>query len=180
MTPFSSPFLRRKTPAALVAAALLLVVPGAPAAAQSPDPCSAPGYADFDFWVGTWEVFAPDGHRVGSNTIRKTLAGCVLHERYTTPAGFRGESFSTFDAARRVWHQTWVDATGTLLVLEGGLEGDAMVLRGETVRPDGARVRERITWTPLEGDRVRQHWERTTDGGEGWSTVFDGEYRKVR
>lgn len=167
--------------AAVLGALVLLILPAAPVSAQEPGPCAASGYADFDFWVGRWEVFSPDGRRVGANTIRKTLGGCVLHERYTTPAGFSGESFNTFDPARRVWHQTWVDASGTLLVLEGGRQGASMVLRGQTVRPDGSTVMNRITWTPLDdtSHRVRQHWQVSADGGEGWSTVFDGEYRRA-
>ena len=37
---------------------------------------------------------------------------------------------------------------------------------------------QRITWTPLDDGRVRQHWEATTDGGKAWSTVFDGYYAR--
>ena len=147
----SPPRFPARRPALLPAGAVLALclVSALPAAGQATQPCTSPGYGEFDFWVGTWDVFAPDGRRAGTNTIRKTLGGCVLHERYTTPAGFEGESFNTWDADRGGWHQTWVDATGTLLVLEGRLEGASMVLRGETVRPDGTTVLNRINWTPL-------------------------------
>ena len=37
---------------------------------------------------------------------------------------------------------------------------------------------QRITWTPLDGGRVRQHWESTTDGGKTWVTAFDGLYTR--
>ena len=33
----------------------------------------------------------------------------------------------------------------------------------------------RITWSRLEGGRVRQVWEQTADG-KTWTVVFDGIY----
>ena len=32
----------------------------------------------------------------------------------------RGSSFNHYDAARKVWHQTWVDDSGGILQLDGG------------------------------------------------------------
>jgi hypothetical protein len=58
------------------------------------------------------------------------------------------------------------------LLLHGGLKDGAMVLQSE----DGS---QRITWTPQSDGRVRQHWESTTDGGQTWTTAFDGMYQKA-
>jgi hypothetical protein len=104
------------------------------------------------------------------------MDGCVLHERYTTRAGYEGESLTMYDASRGVWHQTWTDDTGLLLLLEGGLREDTMVLAGETVDTAGVRVRQRISWWVVDGDpdRVRQRWERRS--ADGWTVVFDGRY----
>lgn len=148
----------------------------------SPPRCTSPEHRAFDFWIGRWEVRRPDGALAGHNTIRRTLDGCVLHERYTTPEGYAGESFNVYDRSRDVWHQTWVDRAGQLLVLEGGFRDGAMVLEGETVQPDGSRQRQRITWTRIDGDpnRVRQHWEVSSDGGRSWETAFDGRYHRMR
>ena len=38
----------------------------------------------------------------------------------------------------------------------------------------------RVTWTPHEDGSVQQVWETSTDGGETWTTVFDGQYVKAR
>ncbi|MEJ2541855.1 MAG: hypothetical protein P8188_18125, partial [Gemmatimonadota bacterium] len=76
--------------------------------------------------------------------------------------------------------QSWVDNQGLLLRIEGGIRDGAMVLEGITVRPDGVEVLNRITWSVLDdtGDRVRQLWEFSTDGGDLWNVAFDGEYRR--
>jgi hypothetical protein len=47
---------------------------------------------------------------------------------------------------------------------------------GESALPDGGRQRERLTFAPLAGGRVRQLWEQSPDGGRSWTVVFDGTY----
>ena len=138
--------------------------------------CDAPEYRQFDFWVGDWTVSKPDGTVVGENRITREYGGCVLHERYTTPRGYSGESLNTWDADRQVWHQTWVDSSGTLLLIEGGLVGPAMVMQGPGI-DEGRAVRHRIIWTPNADGSVRQLWE-TTGADGGWKIVFDGVYRR--
>lgn len=138
------------------------------AAAQTTGPCSAQEYRQFDFWIGSWEVYSPDGKRTGNNRIERVLGGCALHESWQSAGGGNGHSYSFYDAATGRWHQTWIDGSGQALYLDGGHSGQSMVLADAT---------NRITWTPLENRAVRQHWESTSDGGETWTTVFNGEYR---
>jgi hypothetical protein len=144
--------------------------------------CDAPEHRQFDFWVGEWGVESPEGKQLGTNSIRIEMNGCVLHERWKGAGGGSGESFNIWDRTRGVWHQTWVDGIGTLLLLEGGLEGKSMRLAGKGKNASGQLVRQRITWTPLtdEGCRgcVRQLWESAAEGGD-WATVFHGIYRPV-
>ena len=140
-------------------------------------PCDTQAHRAFDFWLGTWEVRTPDGKLAGVNRIDREYGGCVLHERYTTERGYSGESLNVYDASRNVWHQTWVDTSGTLLLLEGGLHGDAMVLEGQTTGKDGTRTKHRITWTANADGSVRQFWESTDATGQ-WTTAFDGRYTR--
>lgn len=133
--------------------------------------CDAEEHRQFDFWVGDWVVYNPDGSTAGSNTISLALDGCALHESWKSATGGTGHSYTFYDAARDAWHQTWIDSRGGTLYLDGAWTGEAMVLS------DGSN---RITWTPLEGGAVRQHWEVTADEGATWSTAFDGEYVPAR
>lgn len=156
------------------AIAVLGVVAAASAIAE---PCDAPEHRQFDFWLGEWEVRTPDGKVAGTNKIEREYDGCVVHERYATGRAFKGESLNAYDAGRRVWHQTWVDNQGTLLLLEGGLQGSSMVLAGQIVSIDGQPVKHRISWTPNADGSVRQHWETTDEKGQ-WRTAFDGRYTR--
>lgn len=172
---------RRASRIALLGALLLLLVSSpAPVRGQGA-PCTGTEHRAFDFWAGRWDVHVPDGRLAGHNTIEPMLNGCVLHEHYTTPTGYEGESFNVYDASRGVWHQTWVDNGGTLLTLEGTFDGERMVLAGRTRNAQGAVTLQRITWSRVDGDpdRVRQLWETSTDDGATWTVAFDGLYTRA-
>ncbi len=167
---------------ALVCCSVLLAP--AVAAQQHQNPCASGPFRDFDFWVGSWDVTQPDGTAAGTNQIEKILNDCALQENWTGTGGSIGTSLNQYDWQSKVWRQTWVDGQGLRLDLEGGLEGDRMVLRGERppLRPseDGSStpVLSEVSWTPKDDGSVVQHWRMSTDGGKTWTDAFIGIYRK--
>lgn len=151
-------------------------------AVDEESPCPRSEHRQFDFWIGSWEVFDKDENLVGKNQITSVLGGCAIQESWrSTRSSFAGSSFNAFDASRDVWHQTWLDTSGTVLFLDGGLDDDGrMVLQGRRAKRDGpGRVLDRIVWTPEGDGSVRQLWETSEDEGESWKMVFDGLYRRV-
>jgi hypothetical protein len=159
----------------------LLLIPLALAAqaAVAAPPCAVPAHRQFDFWIGDWTVDKTDGGQfAGRNRIEPMLDGCALQETWVGANGYRGNSYSIYDAARGVWHQTWVDSEGGLLVLEGRFSDGKMVLEGPQKKSDGSSVQNRVTWTPLAGGKLRQRWDATADGGKTWKPLFDGTYTK--
>lgn len=144
--------------------------------------CAAPEHRQFDFWLGEWEVRDPEGRLVGRNHITTLFDGCALHEEWRGESGHRGTSLNAWSPQRGAWHQTWIDSSGMLLLLDGGLRDGAMVLEGSAPLPDRPErvLRHRITWARIDGDpdRVRQHWETSVDA-DAWETVFDGRYFRV-
>ena len=129
----------------------------------------------FDFWVGEWDVHLNDTHElVGRNTIVRRHGGHVVAESYTTVSGgFSGSSLNGFDHEKGRWHQCWMDSSGLVLDLYGGLVDGEMVMSGEA---QSGQI-EKISWTPSPDGSVRQHWQQSTDQGATWVTVFDGIYR---
>jgi hypothetical protein len=170
----------------MFAIAALLACPGAlaqsSAPAARPPACQAAEQRQFDFWIGRWEVFTPDGKKAGDNRIEPIDGGCALIERWQGVGGFSGTSLNSWDARAGQWRQHWIDNQGGLLRLAGGLEGQRMVLAStepDPTRP-GRSLRQRISWTPLADGAVRQLWERSDDDGARWTTVFDGRYVRIR
>jgi hypothetical protein len=136
----------------------------------------------FDFWIGRWEVFGPAGRQVGTNLIEPVCGGRVLRESWSGLGDIFGTSLNSWDPYRRRWHQTWMDSSGSTLLLDGGLSEGAMVLAGEAPNEDDpARTqRHRITWTPAaDGTELRQYWQASDDDGQTWSVAFDGRYRRA-
>lgn len=142
-------------------------------------PCSSSEHRQFDFWIGDWDVTV-SGKQAGTNSIQPILGNCVLLENWTGNGGVAGMSFNIYDSAKGKWQQTWVDSGGNVLELYGGFNDGAMRLAGETIGKDGKKTLQRITWHPIDKDRVRQHWEQSQDGGKTWSTAFDGLYTRKK
>jgi hypothetical protein len=140
--------------------------------------CTAAEYRQFDFWIGDWEVYRPDGKPAGTNRISRILDGCVIQENWSGARGSSGTSYSIYDRMRRRWHQTWVDDQGGLLQLDGGFTNASMTLRGETLDSSGVKLLQRITWRRVGPAQVRQLWESSRDGGKTWTVVFDGRYQR--
>ena len=80
-------------------------------------PCSRPEFRQFDFWLGEWEAFTPNGNKGGDSKISLILDSCVILEEWTsanTQQGliYTGKSFNSDNAASKQWQQTWTDNTG--------------------------------------------------------------------
>jgi hypothetical protein len=166
--------------AAIVAA--LMVVP-APVLGQEMPACdAAPGFHRLDFWLGSWTVWVDD-QQVGTNLIRTVQAGCAIEEHWEDVAGGTGQSLFYYLPATGEWKQVWVTPSARAA---GGVKEKSLVegapaggvrFRGTIVRADGTDYLDRTTLTPMDGGRVRQHIEISTDDGASWRTTFDAEYR---
>lgn len=133
-------------------------------------------YRDFDFWIGSWDVYDSAGRKAGTNTIARASEGCMLYESWTSASGSDGHSLNYVDPATDQWVQVWMGADGSLISCRGGLEDGAMRLVGEHVLKTGERRPFRMTFTPKEDGSVRQFLEESTDDGKTWSAWFDGRY----
>ena len=151
-------------------------------AQQAPQPCMTSAvHAEFDFWVGTWNVYGntADGPYAGQNVITKTSNGCLIEEDWTNAAGATGHSMNFYDPMAEAWRQVWV-SNGVVIDYTGGLNADgAMALDGEIFYlAQGNRAPFRGVWTPNEDGTVTQHFEQQDAAGE-WQAWFTGVYVRV-
>jgi hypothetical protein len=151
---------------------LLFISPASKIAAG--EPCGAPEFKQFDFWVGSWSVKNSAGKEIGSNEITKISGGCALLERWTGGGGITGVSISRYDSSDAKWHQRWIGSDGQALDLTGGISGKAMIL-SQTQANHGV---DRVTWTSLEDGKVKQEWAKSADDGKTWKTAFLGLYER--
>lgn len=162
-----------------VLALILTQFAAAPLAAQqATEACRAEEHRQFDFWLGEWRVYTPDGKEAGTNRITRVANGCAVLEEWRSAAGPPGVSINFYDARSRTWNQHWVGGGGMILHLVGALSDGAMVMTGERATP-AVRITDRIRWERQPDGGVKQTWETSSDGGRTWTTAFVGRYARV-
>ncbi len=135
-------------------------------------------FADFDFWVGEWQIYdRATGVLLGFDEIEKDFEGCVIrqhwrqmNDRFALPGApwrYAGGSVTAIASDGR-WQQNWLDNVGGNLLLTGGFDREGtMVLKSswiEFTTPDGQVVRQRYRW----------HWAPQEDG-----TILNWGFVKV-
>src|ERR1700678_266301 len=144
------------------------------AEAASAPQCASSAYRQFDFWAGDWDVFDVGSPiEVAHAQVDLILDGCVLREDYQGTDGHKGQSFTVYDAARKVWHQTWVTNRGELLQIEGKLDAGVMILSGED---HTKHTLVRGWWKPGKGE-VHETAATSRDKGKTWDPWFDLVFR---
>lgn len=142
--------------------------------------CCTENYKAFDFWLGTWTVYKPDGSLAGTNTIDKIQDSCVVRENWKSAKGnYTGTSSNFYNAQTGEWEQIWIDNQGGSLHLKGHRVGNQMILKSDTLKGnDGVPFYHQITWTKNADGTVRQYWE--TFKNKDTIVAFDGLYKKTQ
>lgn len=149
---------------------------------QQSCPCCFQQAHQFDFWIGNWKTYRPDGKLAGTNHIVMLQDSCLIQENWTSAvSGYTGTSYNFFNTTTKKWQQLWIDNRGGILQLEGEFEDGKMVLFSkELPNAKGELQIDKITWTPNSNGTVRQLWEVSTDKGKTWNAIFDGLYKKAQ
>lgn len=135
------------------------------------------GFSDFDFWVGSWDVFDTAGNLVGTNIIEKMEDGCFLQETWSGAGGSTGVSINYFNPVKNEWRQIWISAGQYAIDFSGGLQDGSMVLVGELYNYVGDETFDfRGTWSSNGDGSVRQFFEQYNNETEVWDVWFDGRY----
>jgi hypothetical protein len=184
--------LRRYT--LIILLALFAGAQEAPAVETAPPPCTAPEFRQFDFWVGEWDlvshspVAGKDEWQVDAGTptdhVEVVLGGCGLLQRWegvpdsATAVPFRGMSLSRWDPALGKWRQAWIDNQGPMLEFTGEFKDGRMELYSPPRKSDGKTIVMRQVFRDITRDAMRWPWERSEDGGQTSTPVWNLDYRR--
>ena len=142
----------------------------------------------FDRFVGTWDCdytfFLADGstnHSVGEIRFGWILDGQAVQDiwiSYPKEAGKErgiGTTVRFFDTKSKVWRIIFVSpANGALITMQGGAEGDRIVLRG--VDDDAAMLR--WSFNDIKRDSFTWRGETSRDGGKTWRLEEEHHMRR--
>ena len=155
--------------------------PPASSGGQPAPACVAPEYGQFDFWVGSWEVYRTGRTRlVARSLIEKLYDGCGIRENWMPIGAAGGGSLNSFVPQAGEWRQIWIDSSNSWAEFRGGLRDGAMVLTGiwRGMNGPGSEPLVRISYIPQGDGAVRQFGEQSTDNGQTWAPAFDLTYRR--
>ncbi|MBD8488746.1 hypothetical protein IFO69_08320 [Echinicola sp. CAU 1574] len=142
-------------------------------------PCCSGEHKQFDFWLGSWDVFDPSGKKVGENTIVKLENGCLIQEQWTGNSGVTGRSYNFYDPSDDSWNQIWIDNQGNNLQLKGKAKPNKMILKSSPKQNgQGQTIINRITWMLNSDKTVNQVWEVLDKNQNVLQTAFNGIYKK--
>ena len=134
-------------------------------------PCEhTPENRQFDFWIGEWTVETTTGQQAGTSKVERVLNGCALLENWS--GGGDGKSLNIYNASKKQWQQFWVDSGGEVHEYSGGLVNGEMQFEGPASDHAGNRTMRRMTFTRLDGGRVKQKGEVSPDG-KSWSVEYE-------
>jgi len=101
----------------------------------------------------------------------------VIFEEWESASGSNGKSFNYYDPGYDHWRQIWIGDSGSIIEFTGKARDGGIFYTAETVDPaDRSVTLHKFEFTRHENSDVRQFWQTSTDGGETYSTIWDGRY----
>ncbi len=130
----------------------------------------------FDFFVGEWDAFNPQGRKDGASLIQSIAGGCGVLENWTDGFGGSGKSINFYDAQSGKWFQYWIGQDGNPQRYSGVYKDGAIRYEGEPKTQNGKKIISRLTFFNVDSNTVRQLAEQSTDDGKTWTVGYDYKY----
>lgn len=135
--------------------------------------CAGRAAHHLGFWTGEWVATIANGTEVGRNRIERAAGGCAILEHWD---GILASDMKRHFARGvhwidgEIWRHAWIDDNAGTLEFKGRADGDGLIY-APVKEPDPSK-RTRMTIRPLDGGRVEQFGEESTDRGKTWSETF--------
>lgn len=140
---------------------------------------SNPEHRALDFWLGAWSINVPNESTTATSSVTLELDRCLVVERWNGGDGHSGENLFGYSADDQSWHGFFADNHGRIhLFLDGKTTPGSAIFTGPSRDADGKTELNRITIRRVSATQVEQVWQKSSDGGKSWNTVFQGEYTR--
>jgi hypothetical protein len=133
--------------------------------------------AQFNFWVGKWELFS-NGSKFGESTVDTLLDNFVIQEDFVEypPDPFHGINLTTYNADSNKWEQTMVDNQGHHSFFTGEFkDGAAILIRNFKNKNREARV-QRTRYNNISKNSFDWTFDASADGGKTWTVYYTVHY----
>jgi tetratricopeptide (TPR) repeat protein len=144
-------------------------------------PCEDSEFAQFDFWLGDWDVVSTGNVTpAGTSHISKEMGGCVIWENWTSlGSGYFGKSYNTYNVNLQRWEQYWVDNGAGTMFFYGHLKDGVMDYWTDDIpQPGGQTMCRHLQFFNVAPGQVRQFSQKSMDGGKTWTVEYDLTYKR--
>ena len=149
-------------------------------AATSSAPCANTEHKEFDFWLGNWKIGAPGSSATAHSVVTASLDQCLIVENWDGGRGHSGQNLFGYSADDNTWYGMFADNEGRVHVFTSGkVSAGAAEFEGTSRGQNGETVLNRVQIVRQDPNRVEQTWQKSTDNGKTWNTVFRGEYSRA-
>lgn len=148
--------------------------------AEDPGACAANVQSrELYYWLGDWVVSYSGAPHGSASEIHLALDKCLFVESWQDGKGHEGENFIAFSSDDQSWRGLFADNRGRLhIFLEGKVAGGSAEFLGPGHGPSGESVLNRLKVIRVNPDKLRQTWEKSTDGGLTWTGEFALDYTR--
>jgi len=149
--------------------------------AANPSACAAdPESRQLDFWLGNWSVGSPGGSNTATSRVSLALDECVVVENWDGGRGHSGENRFAYSPDDKSWYGMFADNEGRVHIFsEGKVAAGVAEFKGTSRGANGEAVLNKVTLARISPGKVEQTWQKSTDKGATWTTVFRGEYTRA-
>ncbi len=159
--------------------AVLLAASAFTAADSAPCPTNTE-VRQLDFWLGDWTITMPGASHSSKSNVRLSLNQCLFVESWDNGKGHTGENVFAYSPDDQTWHGMFADSENHVHVfLSGRVSAGTAEFQGPSRGPNGETVLNRIRLIRTAPDKLEQTWDKSTDNGGSWNTIFQGEYRRA-
>ena len=159
--------------------ALLAIAAALPAHAATTTCSTNSEIRQLDYWLGTWTVSAPGSADTSTARVSLSLDHCLFTENWDNGKGHAGQDMFAYSPDDNSWHGMFADNEGRVHLFDRGkVAAGTAEFEGPSRGPQGEAVLNRVKLVRVSPNKLQQTWEKSTDNGATWNTIFRGEYSR--
>jgi len=175
----NQPTTKRSSLLLRAALALLAIAATVPAHAATTTCSTNSEIRQLDYWLGTWTVSAPGSTDTSTAKVSLSLDHCLFTESWDNGKGHAGKDMFAYSPDDNNWHGMFADNEGRVHLFDRGkVAAGTAEFEGPSRGPQGEAVLNRVKLTRVSPNKLQQTWEKSTDNGATWNTIFRGEYSR--
>jgi len=148
-------------------------------AAENSKPCTKNADAhQLDFWIGEWTVSHNESANTAKSKVYSSLDQCILIESWEGDGDHTGQNVLAYNSEEKQWLLLFADNFGHAHLFQGKASPGMVEFDGTSHDSNGAVVLHKLKIVRKDANEVEQSWEKSSDNGATWITVFRGEYHR--